>query len=204
MYTIKTNKISRKVIQKMVKMMYDPTIVSEQIKTLRKKHGLTQQQLADKCGISINSVKSYESGRRIPDNFNLQQLAHTLRVDPFYLLGETNFENYANRYDKEHPEEVKHTFYEVQLLESAEKLGLYTINSDDPEKESSDFINYIKQYNERMVSKMAKSKVNVVTNTTTNEIRENFETGEITIYAITEADVEKGFQQLIKRGIIEE
>lgn len=48
-----------------------------------------------------------------------------------------------------------------------------------------------------------RNDVKVITGTKSNQIIENFETGDITIQAIRETDVEKAFQQLIKRGIIQ-
>ncbi len=46
--------------------------------------------------------------------------------------------------------------------------------------------------------------ITVTTGSAENRIIDNFETGEITIQAITEEDVERGFQQLVSRGIIAE
>lgn len=188
----------------MVKIAYNKQIISERIKGMRKEKGWTQKELSARSGVSVEAIKLYETAKRVPDKFNRQELSKVFRVNEEYLLGETEFKNFADRYDKEHPEKVKQNCHEVQLLEIAEKLGYIKIDSDDPEKEFSDFINYLKKYNEREVSKMTRNEVKVITNATTNEIRVNFETGEITIYAVTEADVERGFQELIKRGIIKE
>ena len=37
-----------------------------QLKQARKAAGLTQQQVADLCGVRVQSVKSWEAGRREP------------------------------------------------------------------------------------------------------------------------------------------
>ncbi|MCI5648627.1 MAG: helix-turn-helix domain-containing protein [Fusicatenibacter sp.] len=188
----------------MVKIAYDKQIISERIKGMRKEKGWTQKELSARSGVSVEAIKLYETAKRVPDKFNRQELSKVFRVNEEYLLGKTEFKNFADRYDKEHQEEVKHSSYEVQLLETAEKLGLYTINSDDPEKDSSDFINYIKNYQERKEKIMKLSDVKVVASETINEVRENFETGEITIYASSEENVRKAIDQLIKRGMVEE
>ena len=51
---------------------------------------------------------------------------------------------------------------------------------------------------------MKLSDVKVVASETINEVRENFETGEITLYASSEENVRKAIDQLIKRGMVEE
>lgn len=179
---------------------------------MKKENGrkVTQSDFAEHYGVSDQAVRDWEAGRSSVPEIVLENLSDSLGIDIDFLKCRYDLPNLSElleKWDKQRPNmkyEVEHYYYERQLLETAEKLGYIKIDSDDPERESSDFINYIKQYNEREVSKMTKSDVNVITNATTNEIRENFETGEITIYAVTDADVEKGFQQLIKRGIIEE
>lgn len=41
-------------------------IIGQRIALYRKKHNLTQQQLANELGISLGTVKKYEEGQRIP------------------------------------------------------------------------------------------------------------------------------------------
>lgn len=38
------------------------------VKKLREIKGLTQQDLADKCGVSLRTVQNWEAGRKIPDS----------------------------------------------------------------------------------------------------------------------------------------
>lgn len=54
------------------------TDLSHQIKALRKSHGLSQQELADKAGISRVSIGQIERGNAIPSIPNLQQIASAL------------------------------------------------------------------------------------------------------------------------------
>lgn len=57
------------------------------LKDLRKSQGLSQKELADKTGISVHTINSYESGRREPNNKNLQILEQYFQVSRGFLLG---------------------------------------------------------------------------------------------------------------------
>ena len=56
-------------------------------KHIREKCCLTQQQLADKLGISRSAVGMYEKGEREPIFETLELIADTFNVDMNYLLG---------------------------------------------------------------------------------------------------------------------
>lgn len=58
--------------------------------TLRKRQGLTQQQMADAVGAHVNQIKRYESGTAQPTLENLIGLAKALHVS----LDELVFEDY--------------------------------------------------------------------------------------------------------------
>ena len=64
------------------------------IKKLRLEKKLTQQEVADKIGITRPAYTAYESGKREPDFSMLQVLADLFGVSTDYLLG---------RSDKRHP-----------------------------------------------------------------------------------------------------
>lgn len=62
---------------------------------LRKKRelsGFTQVQVADKVGISERSYQRYESGERVPDVYQGQQIANVLgcKVEQLFCLTEKN------------------------------------------------------------------------------------------------------------------
>lgn len=57
------------------------------IKKLRQERGLSQQELAQKTGLSASSIGMYEQGRRKPSFEVLQLFADTFNVDIDYLLG---------------------------------------------------------------------------------------------------------------------
>ena len=48
------------------------------LRELREAQGLTQQQLADKAGMSINSLQSAERGKSLPGAYNLCLFAKAL------------------------------------------------------------------------------------------------------------------------------
>ena len=60
---------------------------STKLKDLRKQAGMTQQQLADKLGITKSVVSYYELSERTPSPEVLKDLALIFRVSTDYLLG---------------------------------------------------------------------------------------------------------------------
>ena len=58
----------------------------ELMKQRRKELEMTQQDLADECGLSKNTIYNYENGRFEPTNENLEVLAKVLKVSIFSLL----------------------------------------------------------------------------------------------------------------------
>lgn len=57
------------------------------IKDVRKRAGMTQQTLADHCGVSRAAVAQWELGSTNPATERLIKAANALNVDPGYLLG---------------------------------------------------------------------------------------------------------------------
>lgn len=56
-------------------------------KYLRAKSGLTQQQMADKLGLSRSTIGMYENGEREPSFEILENIADMFNVDMNYLIG---------------------------------------------------------------------------------------------------------------------
>lgn len=56
------------------------------IKTLRVRMGMTQRQLAEKCGTSMNVVSSWETGRRWPTKGTAERVCEALGVPTSYLI----------------------------------------------------------------------------------------------------------------------
>lgn len=67
--------------------------MGEKLKSLRIEKKLTQKQVADRIGLAISAVSSYESGSRYPSYDVLVRLAHIFHVSTDYLLGMTDQRN---------------------------------------------------------------------------------------------------------------
>jgi transcriptional regulator with XRE-family HTH domain len=63
-------------------------LVGSNVRRFRLKKGWTQEQLADRCGISQQYISGLESGRRNPTVVTLFELAQALGVRPVDLLNE--------------------------------------------------------------------------------------------------------------------
>lgn len=62
-------------------------MLGERIRELRKKHKMSQKELAEKLGISTSAIGMYEQERREPDNTKLEKLCEIFNVTLDYLLG---------------------------------------------------------------------------------------------------------------------
>lgn len=67
--------------------------MGDKLKSLRIEKKLTQKQVADRIGLAISAVSSYESGTRYPSYDVLVQLARIFHVTTDYLLGMTDTRN---------------------------------------------------------------------------------------------------------------
>ena len=63
--------------------------IGENIKKARLAAGLTQKELADKCGIADSAVRKYESGRVVPKLPMIKKIADALNVFITDLTGST-------------------------------------------------------------------------------------------------------------------
>lgn len=61
---------------------------SDKLKRARKAANLTQKELAEKTGVSQNSINSYELGRRMPSNENLSKLSAFFETDEKLFLSD--------------------------------------------------------------------------------------------------------------------
>ena len=64
--------------------------MGKKLKNLRKQKRLTQKQVADRIGLAISAVSSYEAGTRYPSYDVLIKLARIYHVSTDYLLGMTD------------------------------------------------------------------------------------------------------------------
>lgn len=65
-------------------------MLSNRLKSLRKQHRKTQQDMADYLGISRQGYAKYENDLGEPDNSTLAKLADFFEVSTDYLLGRSN------------------------------------------------------------------------------------------------------------------
>lgn len=66
--------------------------MGEKLRSLRIENKLTQKQVADRIGLAISAVSSYESGTRYPSYDALIKLSKMFHVSTDYLLGLTSKE----------------------------------------------------------------------------------------------------------------
>ena len=62
--------------------------LAEKIFDLRKKNGWSQEELAEKCAVSRQSVSKWESGQSVPDLSKIIILSDLFHVSTDYLLRE--------------------------------------------------------------------------------------------------------------------
>ena len=61
---------------------------SEKLQSLRKKAGLSQEQLAEQMNVTRQAISKWETGEGMPDVDNLLPLARLLHTTVDYLLDE--------------------------------------------------------------------------------------------------------------------
>jgi transcriptional regulator with XRE-family HTH domain len=62
--------------------------IGHQIRYYRKKMNLTQQELADKVGVTWEMISRYERGSSLP-MYKISELAEALNVEPAHLFGDS-------------------------------------------------------------------------------------------------------------------
>lgn len=60
--------------------------VGQAIKTLRIKNGMTQTQLAERCGMSTNAVSIIETGKAFPPKATVEKLCQAFGIPQSYLM----------------------------------------------------------------------------------------------------------------------
>lgn len=66
------------------------SILSDRLKELRKKKGLTQKDLAEIIDVNRVTYTNWENGKRTPEPVKIVELATALDTTVDYLLGKTN------------------------------------------------------------------------------------------------------------------
>ena len=70
-------------------------MIAKRIKLLRERKGFTQKQLAEILNLSQQAIAKWETGKSEPDVKMINKLAELFEVDVSYLIGNTNFINFA-------------------------------------------------------------------------------------------------------------
>ena len=82
-------------------------IIGKRLASLRERDGLTQQEVADKIGISKSSVSVYENGMRDMTADIVSKVSDLFRVTLDYLFGRTNDDSFI-AYKKMKDQECDH------------------------------------------------------------------------------------------------
>lgn len=99
--------------------------IAENIKTLRKQHSFTQEQLSEALGVTVSAVYKWESGQSVPEVKMLMELADLFEVSVDTLLGyDRQNENVENRIKRINQCMLERDFEEV-LLEVEKTLKKY-------------------------------------------------------------------------------
>lgn len=85
-------------------------MIGKRLREVRKKRGLTLQEIADKLGVARSTYAGYESNYRQPPLEILVQIADILKTSTDYLLGLTD-----NPYPKEPTRNAKELLKENDL-----------------------------------------------------------------------------------------
>jgi len=67
--------------------------IGEKIKKIRLQNDMTQQQVADQCGLSKGMISKIECGKVMPTIATLSKIAHTLKVKMSLLMEDSESKN---------------------------------------------------------------------------------------------------------------
>ena len=124
--------------------------IGQSIRTFRNKVGMTQQELSEKTGISVQSIRKYESDKVVPKSQNLRSIAKTLGVSPSDIdLGlKDTLERWNQTIDQESLrkevelwESITETFGE----ESASFFNDYLSLTPEGQQKASEYIDFLMQ-----------------------------------------------------------
>lgn len=106
-------------------MSIDSNLIGDNIRKFRKASGLTQAQLAKKCGMATGTIQQYELGKREPRIQQQYKICRALNIDPVALIsGQTDAD------------------YNENFLEGMRGfLEVLTIADGDPDKAKQIFVN---------------------------------------------------------------
>ena len=105
--------------------MEEVMILADKIINLRKKNGWSQEELAEKLGVSRQSISKYESAQSIPDLDNILKLSEIFGVTTDYLIkDELEEEEYAPSQMQENESESDRSVHKVTMEMANEYLQI--------------------------------------------------------------------------------
>lgn len=120
--------------------------IYSRIANARKAKGLTQQQLADKLGVTFQAVSSWETGKFVPDTWNLIELAKVCDVSVSSLVedrGDYSFETTKEIYDWQRMKTYVLTTAKALKLKDSLKALDFALEAHKDQKRKKSDIPYI-------------------------------------------------------------
>jgi transcriptional regulator with XRE-family HTH domain len=104
-------------------------VLAENMKKNRQLRGLTQEQLAEKAGVSSHYVAMVETRKTFPKPEMLERFAKTLGIEPYQLFAVENDPNDPNeRLHKKIVTEMKHMVLDIK--QTVKETVRETINEE--------------------------------------------------------------------------
>ena len=91
----------------------------EKLLALRKQNNFSQEELAEKLGVSRQAISRWESGETMPDSPNLLQISKIFSVSADYLLRDEIEEGFAGpsgRYSARHHSQSSQKSWVLRLI----------------------------------------------------------------------------------------
>lgn len=90
--------------------------LSEKLYALRKKGGLSQEQLAEQLGVSRQAISKWESGKAVPESDTLVSISNFFNVSLDYLMKEDDLAESESGFSKNDEKPVANTGKEMRIL----------------------------------------------------------------------------------------
>ncbi len=97
--------------------------LSEKIRLLRMKKGLSQEELAEQIGVSRQSVSKWESGQTSPEISKLMKMANVFEISTDELLDPEIKEFRSGSNDSDHNQGSTQSIYERKKYARGYQMG---------------------------------------------------------------------------------
>lgn len=102
-------------------MEFDVKETGKYIRQYRKIAGLTQEELAQKVGISTMSIRRYENGERMAARETIETIAQVLDVDPYSLY---SFDQATAALEDDINDGIKHKARVIEIMDKITPEGV--------------------------------------------------------------------------------